>query len=100
MMAYRSSMHASPCLMMLGREISLPIYLCFERLPDEEQREFNSEYLYNLEEKLEKNEYARNNYENRMKFKKYEQGDAVWLHNLSRKKGISPKLQDHGIDRF
>ena len=33
------------------------------------------------------------NYENRMKFKKYEKGDAVWLHNLSRKKGISPKLQ-------
>lgn len=56
MMAYRSSVHASsgvsPCLMMLGREISLPIDLCFERPPDEEQREFNSEYLYDLEEKL------------------------------------------------
>ena len=62
-------------------------------------------YLYDLEEKLERiHEYARNNlqlssnkmkenYENRMKFKKYEKGDAVWLHNLSRKKGISPKLQ-------
>ena len=31
------------------------------------------------------------NYENRMK--KYEKGDAEWLHNVSRKKGISPKLQ-------
>lgn len=28
-----------------------------------------------------------------MNFKKYEKGDAVWLHSLARKKGISPKLQ-------
>lgn len=28
-----------------------------------------------------------------MNFKKYEKGDAVWLHSLARKKRISPKLQ-------
>ena len=45
-----ASSGVSPCLMMLGREISLPIDLCFERLPDEEQREFNSDYLYDFKD--------------------------------------------------
>lgn len=109
MMAYRSSVYASigmtPCSMMLGREITLPVDLCFERLPEEKGIEYISNYAYELEEKLEKiHEYARKNlqisagkmkenYDNRMHFNKYEKGDAVWLHRLARKKGISPKLQ-------
>lgn len=32
-------------------------------------------------------------YDNKMNFKKYEKGDAVWLPSLARNKGISPKLQ-------
>lgn len=33
------------------------------------------------------------NYDNKMNFRKNENGDAVWLHSLARKKEISPKIQ-------
>lgn len=48
--AYKSSVHASigvtPCSMMLGREITLPVKLCFERLPEEKEVEYISNYAY------------------------------------------------------
>lgn len=80
MMAYRSSVHASigvtPCSMMLGREITLPVDLYFEKLPEENEVEYISDYAYELEEI---HEYARDNlqiaagkmkenYDNRMNF--------------------------------
>lgn len=101
MMAYKSSVHASmgvtPCPMMLGRKIKLPVDLCFERLPEEKESEYISDYSYELEENVEKNhEYAsenlqisagkiKENYDNKMNFKKHEKGDE---HSLARKKGI------------
>lgn len=55
MIAYRSSVHhttkGSPCLMMFGREIDLPIDLIFGK-PREEPMEVNSEYAYVLSESL------------------------------------------------
>ena len=55
MMAYLSSIHnttnISPCLMMFGRDITLPIDLLFGH-PREESKEETSEYAYNLTESL------------------------------------------------
>ena len=55
MMAYRSSIHntkkVSPCLMMFGREITLPVDILFGH-PKEEPRDESSDYAYHLSESL------------------------------------------------
>lgn len=77
--------------MMLGRKIKFFVDLCFERLLEEKESEYIFDYLYELEEKVEKNyEYVsenlqifvgkiKENYDNKMNFKKYEKGDEYSL---------------------
>lgn len=66
MMAYSSSVHAStgltPCSMMFKREITLPVDLCFERLPEEKGTDYISNHAYELEENLNNiHEYSKEN---------------------------------------
>ena len=108
-MAYRSAVHESTCCtpakMMFGRDLRLPVDLLLGR-PVEETLVSAKEYTTDLCEKLERVHcFARNHLKlssDRMK-QRYdllvqeeqplEAGDAVWLHNPQRKKGLSPKLQ-------
>ena len=110
MMAYRAAEHettkVSPYEMMFGRSINLPIDLVIGH-PDAnfDPPRFNSEYAYELANKLEKiHKFARehialssNNmkrlYDRSTNFHKYNPGDAVWLYNPVRTKGLNPKLQ-------
>ena len=108
MMAYRSANHeslkCSPCEMMFGRNVELPIDIALGR-PPEEPTTHSTEYVQELQQKLELvHEYARQNlsiasqkqkkyYDHRCdKRQLFEKGDAVWLHNPQRKKGVCPKL--------
>jgi len=108
MMAYRSSTHettkVSPNKMMLDRDINLPVDLLFGS-PREEPTETDSDYAYNLSkslalihkfarERLEiPAEAMKKNYDHSVNFKKFNEGDCVWLHNLVRRIGKTPKLQ-------
>ena len=108
LMAYRSATHdttsCSPARMMLGRELKMPIDLMFGRLEDEPPQTATN-YASMLQEQLERvHEFARGHMQlmsNRMKqrydslleYQPLEAGEAVWLHNPQRKKGLTPKLQ-------
>ncbi|XP_060085241.1 uncharacterized protein LOC132564610 [Ylistrum balloti] len=108
MMAYRSSIHdstgVSPCTMMFGREITLPVDLMFGG-PESDSPVLKSSYAHDLASRLEHiHDFARDklafahgamkkNYDHNAKSARYEVGEAVWLRNLVRKKGLSPKLQ-------
>ena len=108
MMAYRSAMQEttgySPNMMMMGREAELPVDLVMGRPEEEERVHCETEYVENLSKKLETvHDFARVNiklssdrqkkyYDHKAQLKQFHQGDAVWLHNPARKKGISPKL--------
>lgn len=113
LMAYRSSEHDttkfSPCMLMLGREIELPVDLIYgphpqsEEFPDETQAVFA--YSDNMQKRMWKvQEKARSNilkasdrqkrqYDVRVNQHRYQTGDVVWLHTLLRVKQRSPKLQ-------
>ena len=107
-MTYRSADHdstgCSPSKMMLGREIKLPVDLIFGR-PEEEPHQGASDYAHALQERFERvHNFAREHLDtmtSRMKQKHdlqmesppLQEGDAVWLHNPQRKKGLTPKLQ-------
>lgn len=107
MMAYRSSIHeatkVSPCRMMFGREINLPVDLLFGS-PREEPYEPNTDYAYHLSQSLAiihrfarehleiSTKRMKKNYDHKANFKRHSPGDGVWLYNLIRKKGRSPKL--------
>ena len=112
MMAYRSAVHeslkCSPCEMMLGRNVELPIDFLLGVPPDAEND--NPErpataYAQELQERLKLvHDYARQNikiasetqkknYDHRCDGRPlFERGEAVWLHNPQRKKGVCPKL--------
>ena len=108
LMAYRSSVHEStgqtPACLMFGRELNLPVDLLYGRPPEPELPEKMGDYVEKLREKLEDiHQFARvclRMASDRMKRcydvgstkKVFECGDAVWLYNPQRKKGISPKL--------
>lgn len=108
LLAYRSAIHdttsCSPARMMLGREVKLPIDLMFGR-PEEEPAPTATDYANTLQDRLERvHNFARAHMQakvDRMK-QRYDlpqecqcldPGDAAWLHNPQRKKGLSPKLQ-------
>ncbi|CAC5421300.1 unnamed protein product [Mytilus coruscus] len=92
--------------MMFGCSINLPIDLTIGH-PDSNfiKPEYSTEYVYELSTKLEKNhEFARkhiaagsNNmkrlYDRSTNVHEYKAGDAVWLYNPVRSKGLNPKLQ-------
>ena len=109
MMAYRSASHEStkctPNEMMLGRNAELPIDILFGSPPANSSLVKVSKYVEDLSERLELvHKYAREklnvssekqkrNYDHRADKKPpYERGDAVWLFNPHRKKGITPKF--------
>ena len=108
MMAYRSSVHettrVAPRALMLGRQIRLPIDLALG-IPETTASKCHTDYAYELEKHMIRaHDLARKHiqlssdgmkfhYDKNVNFKEYSVGDAVWFHNLVRKKGISLKLQ-------
>jgi hypothetical protein len=108
MMAYRSSPHSSskfsPNKMVFGREITLPMHAFIGR-PKPENNSDLSEYVLNLEDKLKTcHDIARTNLKVAARYQKkhydcksrkrnaYSQGQLVWLHDPTRKVGVSSKL--------
>ena len=99
-MAYRATVNetagTSPCGLLLGRSINLPIDLIFG-IP-EPRRNYSSDqsnYTHTsakenmrLESKRQKQSYDR-----RAQIRQFNRGDSLWLYNLTRKKGRLPKLQ-------
>ena len=112
MLAYRSSEHeslgTSPCSMLFGREVNLPVDLILGR-PETEKSPLplKTVYAYELSQKLEViHKFARNklklssdrmkrNYDVGTKMQTFDAGDPVWLHNPRRVKGLCPKLQNN-----
>ena len=108
MMAYRSSVQfmsqLSPCSMMLGREITLPVDLVLG-VPEEENKCYSTQYAYELAQSIEKiHEFARAKlqisgqtmkkyYDHKTDYKIYSVGTPVWFHNQKQKRGLSCKLQ-------
>jgi hypothetical protein len=108
MMAYRSAVQDtigySPNQMMLGRETELPIDIVMGH-PEEGVIEGNQhKYVDEMKERMTlvhdlarkniqmKSDHQKRNYDLKTHVHRYEPGDAVWLHNPARKKGVSPKL--------
>ena len=109
MMAYRSSVHEatgmSPSLMMLGREIRLPVDIAMGQPEKSTNRETDmSEYAYKLHEKMEKiHEIARDKleistgamkkyYDKKTSTHTYKLGDPVWYFWPQHKTGLGRKL--------
>ena len=108
MMAYRSAVHETtsftPCELMFGRQIDLPIDLQLGRPEQESGYQSETEYVQYLQARLDRvHEFARGNvklgserhkryYDHKAQNRGFERGDPVWLHNPRRKKGRTPKL--------
>ena len=108
LMAYRTAEHEStgysPNRMMFGREPLLPADLVTGTRSDKGLSD-HSTYVTELSEQMElihdiareKMQEASNRqkkgYDHRKNLKNYQPGDAVYLFNPCRKKGVSPKLQ-------
>ena len=108
LMAYRSSKHEStnmtPNMMMLGREIDLPVDLIYPP-PPTEAKQPNDEYVIELQNRMKMvHEMARESllkagqkqkwlYDRRVSKHKYNVGDAVWLRLYIKPRGLSKKLQ-------
>ena len=94
-------------MMMMGRGPYLPVDLVYGSPPDDATEKYTDEskYVKNLREQMWKvHENARDQlreasnrqkryYDQRAHTEDYQRGDAVWLLNKSKKKGLSPKLQ-------
>lgn len=107
MMAYRASKHAStgktPNKMMLGREVTLPMQAVTSR-PHSEGWEDVDDYIEKLQEKLKLTHelarrsirqqacYQKRHYDLRAKKRSLAAGQAVWLHDPTRKVGVCHKL--------
>ena len=106
--AYRAAPHEStketPNMMVMGREVSLPIDLMAPPLPQDEEVENETEYVEALRARLRQiHNVARKHmtqamrsqkrhYDRNAKDIRYKVGDVVWLHCPARRKGRSPKL--------
>ena len=106
MMAYRSSVHEStgetPNMLMLGREIEVPLDVITESTPDTPP--LITEYALALQRRLasaheaarrhlgKAAERQKRNYDKSASSKPFRVGDSIWLHNIRRKKGRNPKL--------
>ncbi|VDI75512.1 Hypothetical predicted protein [Mytilus galloprovincialis] len=112
MLAYQSSEHeslgTSPCSLLFGREVNLPVDLVLGRPETEKSLLYlKTIYAYELSQKLEViHKFARNklklssdrmkrNYDVGTKMQTFDAGDPVWLHNPRRVKGLCPKLQNN-----
>jgi len=115
MMAYRSSVQETiqetPNMMMLGREVTLPIDLTMLTRPPEGEA-LNTEYAKKLRENLQSaHEAARKkqsgasrrmkkNYSVKTRGQPLVRGDFVWLFDPTKKKGLSPKLQNRWMGPY
>ena len=108
MLAYRSSIHEttgiSPAMMMLGRELTLPVDMTLGR-PIRDERLCATEHAYQLEQRLlDVHDFARKHLDISSESMKrrydikahkipYKVGDAVWYYYPKRRVGFNPKLQ-------
>lgn len=107
MFAYRSAVQEStqntPNMMMLGRNVELPVDVMFGK-PDGEIFSEESDYAEELRDRLfiaherarsclkSAAEHQKKNYNRKTEDCKINEGMHVWLHNPAGKKGKSPKL--------
>ena len=115
MMAYRAtpqeSIQCTPNMLMLGREVEVPLDLMIGQPPAEMPTEV-TEYAQVLREKMEKaHDYARQHlaksavrqkryYDHKVKEMLFNRGDMVWLYTPAVKKGHSKKLQRYWTGPF
>ena len=108
MMAYRSAVHEttgySPCELMLGNNILLPVDLLMGS-PEAECVGDPIDYAQALQTRLEKvhqcaqehlrleTQRLKRLYGHKLNVSKFKQGDLVWFFNPRLRKGYSPKLQ-------
>lgn len=112
MMAYRSSVHAStsqtPNKMVFGRDIVLPLQayvgLPPQSNPTYEDTETSQSYVQKLHEQLEiihncarkvlkkRTSYQKRHYDLKAKKRSFCIGDAVWMHDPTRRPGVCSKL--------
>ena len=106
MMAYRSSDHEStgetPNMLMLGREIEVPLDVITEPAPDSPP--LTTEYALAFQQRLlgahelerrhlgKAAERQKRNYDKRASSKPFQVGDSVWLNNVRQRKGRNPNL--------
>ena len=111
LLAYRSSQHEStgytPSMLLTGREMKLPVDLMFGRPPaDEDAKELSLPvYVADLQERLRivhgfareklqlRSDKMKMRLDSRQLTNTFNEGDAVWLYQPQRRKGLSPKLQ-------
>ncbi|CAC5420431.1 Transposon Ty3-I Gag-Pol polyprotein,Transposon Ty3-G Gag-Pol polyprotein [Mytilus coruscus] len=109
MMAYRSSVQATtsrtPNSMLFGREVTLPLQAMIPE-PDTEIQENRSpdDYVAHLQNKLKENHafarnalkkvsiYQKKRYDINAKKRYFKRGEAVWIYDPIRKKGVCSKL--------
>ena len=109
MLAYRSAVQEStgesPALMMLGREITLPVDLMLQSpVPANiEEQDYVTDVRENLQEAHERAreklgiaaDRQANQYDRNTVFRSFDVGQWVWLYEPTRKRGVSPKLTFH-----
>jgi hypothetical protein len=90
--------------MVLGREVTLPMQAVVGRPREEIEVIFYEDYVMDLQDKLKAchniareniksaAQYQKKHYDSNSKRKAYKPGQLVWLHDPSRKVGISSKL--------
>ncbi|CAG2249075.1 unnamed protein product [Mytilus edulis] len=113
LMAYNSSEHEttkfSPSMLMLGRELQLPVDLIYGPHPQEieypDETVSHNDYVKSMQESIWKvSAKARQNisknsdkqkrqYDVKAHENTYKTGDVVWLYTFNRKPKLSPKLQ-------
>ena len=114
-MAYNSAVQEStgftPSMLMLGRELNLPIDIALGR-PVNTQTNTKSEYAEMLIQKLEAvhnlarkhisiaSDSQKRNYDKRLRYFPYNEGDRVWLYNPQVKAGLSSKLSKRWTGPF
>ncbi|CAF4895233.1 unnamed protein product [Pieris macdunnoughi] len=107
LMSYRSAVHettnVTPALAMFGRQLRLPADIVTGRPPD--TPESVTEYAADLRNKLHEihehvrasqskiSETTKIRYDRKTNHIEFKEGSQVWLHNPTKRKGKSPKLQ-------
>ena len=107
LMAYRTSIHETTgctpaMMMMMGRDLRLPIDLIFGRTEEEPSTgailttlsPCRKDWSWCTDSREMQSDWMKEYYDSHNLYShKLGNGDAVWLYNPRRKKGISPKLQ-------
>ena len=110
MLAYRSSVHEStgfsPNMLMLGRELEMPLQTVVPQpAPEEQDGEDIEDYVFELQDTLQDaHEHARLHLRRSAQYQKrqydhrgarpaeFKPGTPVWYYNSGRRKGVCPKL--------